>query len=187
MGKKKDERKRREREAQAGTAGEQHRAAHGGTSHDPGKHAAGARHGKKHDHAPLAGIAAAIARQMGTPAGRQVIAAGLMAAAGAIARQDTKPAPPRPAPPPAPPAPEPKPAAADAPRQPSEASKDAADRDAAGKSAGTGPFAGDTSEPPRAEMPPFSPELTKVLGSVTAGLERWMTGFGAPGKTPRDG
>ena len=100
MGKKKDERKRREREAE--------RAASGGCGHEhDAKHDAkhdGAKHGRKHEGAtPFAGIAAAVTRQLGTPAGRQVVAAGLMMVAAAITKQDAKtagraghPAPPEP-------------------------------------------------------------------------------------------
>lgn len=166
MGKKKDERKRREREA----------ASHGaeGQRTDNKAGAFGAKYswpGKLENAAPMAGIASAIARQMGTPAGRQVIAAGLMAAASAIARQDTKQA----ASPSSPPAP---PAAAAPPPPPAEPLA----KPHAAPERSTGPFAGETPEPPRADSPALPPEVAKVIASVSAGLERWVTGLGKPAK-----
>lgn len=150
MGKKKDERKRRERDAE--------RAANGGC-------------GPKHDGAaPFAGIAAAVTRQLGTPAGRQVVAAGLMMAAAAISRQDAKTAG-RTAPP-APPEPPVTPKSPDAGVEPD-----------AGE-ASTSPYTGDTPEPPRGETPPLPPEMAKVLGAVTAGLETLFAGFGKPKNGP---
>lgn len=140
MGKKKDARKRREREAeqQAKTAG----CGESGRAHKGS--------------APLAGIAAAIAHQMGTPAGRQMIAAGLMAAAGAIAGKESRSTGAKPVPPV-----EPK-----------------AEPDAA-KSA-TGPFAGETPEPPRSEAPALPPEVSKIVDKVTTGLGRILAGLGKP-------
>lgn len=158
MGKKKDERKRREREAEQAT------------EHGAGEHAGGEHHkheGRKHEGAaPFAGIAAAVARQMGTPVGRQMIAAGLMAAASAISRHDAKPAGGRPTPPPAPPEPPVPPIKPEG---------------AQSSKGSTGPFAGDTPEPPRSDAPALPPEMAKVLDSVSVGLERLFAGFGKPG------
>ncbi|MEG3082813.1 hypothetical protein U1707_04100 [Sphingomonas sp. PB2P12] len=169
MGKKKDERKRREREAAS------HRVESQRTDDKAGDRAGafGAKYGwpgKLENAAPMAGIASAIARQMGTPAGRQVIAAGLMAAASAIARQDTKQAAP-PSSPPAPPAPPPPPPTAE-PLAKAHASTERS----------TGPFAGETPEPPRADSPALPLEVAKVIASVSTGLERWVTGLGKPAK-----
>jgi hypothetical protein len=166
MGKKKDERKRREREADraaTGGCGHKHDAKHDGAKHD----------GRKHDGAtPFAGIAAAVTRQLGTPAGRQVVAAGLMMAAAAISKQDAKTA--ARAAPPAPPEP---PVTPEAPAS-SEARAKPADEPTAN------PYAGDTPEPPRGETPPLPPEMAKVLGAVTAGLETLFAGFGKPRNGP---
>ena len=187
MGKKKDERKRREREAEFAArdhsgdtrdsqAGARHEGRpHDGDKHDGHKHEGQKHAGRKHDGgAPFAGIAATIARQMGTPVGRQMIAAGLMAAATAISKHDAKssarPAPPTPPAPPAPPSPA-EPAA-------SKAEPDVAAEPT--KPHGTGPFAGDTPEPPRGEANALPPEFAKVLDSVTVGLERLFVGFGKP-------
>lgn len=147
MGKKKQA--RREREAREQAAG--HTGAQTGHKAD-----------RKHDGAaPLAGIAAAVARQMATPAGRQVIAAGLMMAANAITAKDARGAAPRQPEPPTPP-------------------KAPASPDAAATGAGTGPFAGDTPTPPRSDAPALPPELAKVIESVASGLERFAAGFTKP-------
>ncbi|MBE2991340.1 hypothetical protein IFR23_04850 [Sphingomonas sp. CFBP 13603] len=173
MGKKKDKRERKEQEQAAGKHG-----CEPGTKH-------GTKHGAKHDtnhgnshggSAPLAGIAAAIARQMGTPVGRQMIAAGLMAAATAISKHEPKPSV-RPAPP-TPPAPPSPPAEPDASKVAPDTVGDQA------KPQGAGPFAGDTPEPPRSETNPLPPEFAKVLDSVSAGLDRLISGFGKPKDTP---
>lgn len=158
MGKKKDERKRREAEAET-QAGE-HRCG-GPKSHKHGR-------GKHDGTAPLAGIAAMVARQMGTPAGRQVIATGLMMAANAISAKGAKASPP-PRPPEPPMQPEP-------PVSPVEAASP-------GAAASTGPFAGDTPEPPRSDAPALPPEIAKVIETVAARLERFAAGFGKPGNT----
>ena len=194
MGKKKDERKRREREVEidmratrrdAGARDDDGHKRHkhdGG--HDGGKHADHKHEGGKHQGgAPFAGIAATIARQMGTPVGRQMIAAGLMAAATAISKHDAKPSVrPTPPTPPAPPVP---PSARPAPTSETNAAKIEPDAGAgAGKSSGTGPFAGDTAEPPRSETNALPPEFAKVIDSVTVGLERLFVGFGRPKDTP---
>ncbi len=181
MGKKKDERKRREREVEIDLRATGHdagardddghkRHTHGGSKHADHKHG-----GAKHESgAPFAGIAATIARQMGTPVGRQMIAAGLMAAATAIAKHDAKPAArPTPPTPPAPPAPP------FAQSEPGAAKVDATAE--ASTTAGTGPFAGDTPEPPRGETNALPPEFAKVIDSVTVGLERLFVGFGKSG------
>ena len=170
MGKKKDERKRREREAERAATGgcghkhdAKHDAKHDGASHD----------GRKHDGAtPFAGIAAAVTRQLGTPAGRQVVAAGLMMAAAAISKQDAKTAART-----APPAPPEPPVTPETPASP-EAGAKPTDKPAAN------PYAGDTAEPPRGETPPLPPEMAKVIGAVTSGLETLFAGFGKPRNGP---
>ncbi|KQN31566.1 hypothetical protein ASF00_01825 [Sphingomonas sp. Leaf34] len=170
MGKKKDERKRREREAErtAQAAG----GAHTHDSHKHGKHKHGdPKHGGA---APFAGIAAALTRQMGTPAGRQVIAAGLMMAANAITAKDARGAAPRPPEPPKPAA-TPESSAPPPPESPTQSSRESA-------ATGTGPFGGDTATPPRSDAPALPPELTKVIDSVAAGLERFAAGFTKPAK-----
>ena len=195
MGKKKDERKRREREveidmrATGHDAGERDggghkRHQHDDHKHDGHKHGGGKHEGAKHEGgAPFAGIAATIARQMGTPVGRQMIAAGLMAAATAISKHDAKPSVrPTPPTPPAPPVP---PSTRPAPTSEPAAAKIEPDAGTdAGKSSGTGPFAGDTAEPPRSETNALPPEFAKVIDSVTVGLERLFVGFGRPKDTP---
>ena len=197
MGKKKDERKRREREVEIDMRAGGHRAGepdgggHKRHKHDDGKHAdhmhdGGKQDGGKHaGGAPFAGIAATIARQMGTPVGRQMIAAGLMAAATAISKHDAKanagPTPPTPPTPPAPPSP-----VSPSPVSPSQQAKPGTSKvepDVAAETAkpqGNGPFAGDTPEPPRSEKTALPPEFAKVLDSVTVGLERLFVGFGKP-------
>ncbi|SFN68244.1 hypothetical protein [Sphingomonas sp. OK281] len=191
MGKKKDERKRREREAEMvaarnpEAAGHQHHehdgARHEDRKHDDRKaedHKAG---GRKHEGGTaFAGIAATIARQMGTPVGRQMIAAGLMAAATAISKHDAKSSA-RPTPP-APPSPAPSsPSPSGSPQAEPVASKVEPDVAAEPtKPQGKGPFAGDTPEPPRSETNALPPEFAKVLDSVTVGLERLFVGFGKP-------
>ena len=189
MGKKKDERKRREREveidmrATGHDAGERDGGGHKRHQHDDHKHEGHKHEGGKHGSgAPFAAIAATIARQMGTPVGRQMIAAGLMAAATAISKHDAKPAvrptPPTPSAPPVPPS------ASASPSPPSEPTAAKIEPEAgaeAGKSSGTGPFAGDTAEPPRSETNALPPEFAKVIDSVTVGLERLFVGFGKPG------
>ncbi len=190
MGKKKDERKRREREVEIDMRATGHDASerdggghkrhkHDDHNHEDGKHG-GAKHGSG---APFAAIAATIARQMGTPVGRQMIAAGLMAAATAISKHDAKPSVrPTPPTPPAPPVP---PSASHSPPSEPTAAKIEPDAGAeAGKSSGTGPFAGDTAEPPRSETNALPPEFAKVIDSVTVGLERLFVGFGRPKDTP---
>jgi hypothetical protein len=174
MGKKKDERKRREREAEMAAARDRSGDGHESRAHDGHKHEGHRHEGRKHDGgAPFAGIAATIARQMGTPVGRQMIAAGLMAAATAISKHDAKssvrPTPPSPPTPPAPPSPQVEPVAA----KPDVAAEPI-------RPQGTGPFAGDTPEPPRSETNTLPPEFAKVLDSVTVGLERLFVGFGKP-------
>ena len=192
MGNKKDERKRREREVEIDMRagghheGEPDGGGHKRHKHDDGKHADhmhddGKQTGGKHQGgAPFAGIAATIARQMGTPVGRQMIAAGLMAAATAISKHDAKanarPTPPTPPTPPAPPSPA-------SPSQQAEPGASKVEPDLAAETAkpqGKGPFAGDTPEPPRSEKTALPPEFAKVLDSVTVGLERLFVGFGKP-------
>ncbi len=179
MGKKKDERKRREREAEMaaaqGHSGDGREGqAHDAHQHESQKHDGQKHEGRKHDgRTPFAGIAATLVKQLETPVGRQIIAAGLMAAATAISKHDAKssarPTPPTPPTPPAPPSPQGEPAASkpDAAAEPS-------------KPQCTGPFAGDTPEPPRSETNALPPEFAKVLDSVTVGLERLFVGFGKP-------
>ncbi|TCP93860.1 hypothetical protein C8J42_101312 [Sphingomonas sp. PP-CE-1A-559] len=186
MGKKKDERKRREREAEMaaaqGHSGDRHEG-HEGHAHDAHKHDAHRHEGRKHEGrrheggAPFAGIAATIARQMGTPVGRQMIAAGLMAAATAISKHDAKSSA-RPTPP-TPPAP-PSPASSSAQAEPAASKVEPDVATESTKPHGKGPFAGETPEPPRSETNALPPEFAKVLDSVTVGLERLFVGFGKP-------
>ncbi len=182
MGKKKDERKRREREAEMAAAGEQSCGGHAQAEarHGDEKPHGKTHAGKKHEAGTaFAGIAAGIARQMGTPVGRQMIAAGLMAAATAISKHDAKPSvrptPPTPPAPPTPPSAQPEPTAS---KVEPDASAEAA------TSSGAGPFAGHTPEPPRSETNAMPPEFAKVIDSVTVGLERLFVGFGRPKDTP---
>ncbi|MEG3161465.1 hypothetical protein U1763_13225 [Sphingomonas sp. LB2R24] len=142
-------------------------------------------------------------------AGRQVLAAGLMAAAAAIASKGTRSTGERPASPgsdqacgggspsragSSPPAP-----AAPATSATEDIAASGADKSspvqgsghtdsvkhgspdpepaAAELNAGSGPFAGDTPEPPRSDAPALSPEMAKVLDSVAGGLERLFAGF----------
>ena len=133
-----------------------------------------AKAGKHGGAAPFAGIAAALTRQMGTPAGRQVIAAGLMMAANAITAKDARgatppPAPPEPPKPPKPPKP-PEPSAGASPEAPG------------AKAAGTGPFAGDTPEPPKSDAAALPSEFAKVIDSFASGLERFAANFAKPPK-----
>ena len=189
MGKKKDERKRREREAEIGLRTTEHDAGRDAGArddgrkrhkHDGGTHADRKHGGGKHEGgAPFAGIAATIARQMGTPVGRQMIAAGLMAAATAISKHDAKssvrPTPPTPPAPPVPPSAKSEPTA---PKVEPDVGAETA------KPSGTGPFAGETTAPPRSETNALPPEFAKVIDSVTVGLERLFVGFGRPKDTP---
>ena len=163
MGKKKE---RREREAR-----ERGEAMQGGTKREGFEARWSAKAGKHGGAAPFAGIAAALTRQMGTPAGRQVIAAGLMMAATAITAKDTRGATPPPAPPepPKPPKP-PEPSAGCSPEAPG------------AKAAGTGPFAGDTPEPPKSDAAALPPEFAKVIDSFASGLERFAANFAKPPK-----
>ncbi len=157
MGKKKErrERKAREREAETGaTKGEGFEAR---WSAKAGKHGGAA---------PFAGIAAALTRQMGTAAGRQVIAAGLMMAANAITAKDARGSAPRPPQPPQPPTP---------PTPPTPPVPDAA-------VTGTGPFAGETPEPPKSDAAALPPEFAKVIDSFASGLERFAANFAKPPK-----
>lgn len=181
MGKKKDERKRRKREAEQGPVSA-HGCAGANAHGDNGeKHA-----GRTHDApTPFAGIAAAVARQLATPAGRQVVAAGLTMAAAAISRHDMKgadrvarPAPPEPRMPPETPVS----AKAVSPEavSPETVSPEAGAKPAADQPAPS-PYAGDTPEPPRGELPP---EMAKVMGAVTAGLETLFAGFRKPRNGP---
>ncbi|MES3055296.1 hypothetical protein O6V14_06595 [Sphingomonas faeni] len=144
-------------------------------------------------------------------AGRQVLAAGLMAAAAAIASKGTRSTGERPASPgsdqacgggspsragSSPPAPAP---AAHATSATEDIAASGADKSSpvqgsghadtvkqgspdpepavAELNAGSGPFAGDTPEPPRSDAPALSPEMAKVLDSVAGGLERLFAGF----------
>lgn len=118
--------------------------------HDRAKHGGGM--------APLAGIAAVVAKQVATPAGRQMIAAGLMAAANAITARDAAARPT----PPVPPTPPVQPCAGEPPVSPKSA------------------YTGETPEPPRSDAPALPPEIAKVVGSVAAGLERWAASLGKP-------
>ncbi len=157
MGKKKE---RREREAR------EREAMHGGTKREGFEARWSAKAGKHGGAAPFAGIAAALTRQMGTPAGRQVIAAGLMMAANAITAKDARGSAPRPPEPPQPPTP---------PTPPTPPVPD----DAA---TGTGPFAGETPEPPRSDAAALPPEFAKVIDSFASGLERFAANFAKPPK-----
>jgi hypothetical protein len=96
-----------------------------------------------------------------------VVAAGLMMAAAAITKQDAKTAgrAGHPAPPEPPVTPETS-AAYEAGAKPS------SDEPAAN------PYAGAAPKPPRGEAPPLPPEMAKVIGTVTAGLETLFAGFG---------
>ncbi|MCK8456827.1 hypothetical protein [Sphingomonas faeni] len=184
MGKKKDERKRREREAEQRPV-----SAHGcagDNAHDARKDSGKKNAGHTHDApTPFAGIAAAVARQLATPAGRQVVAAGLTMAAAAISRQDMKSADraARPA------APEPH-VSPETPASPKAVAPETVSPEAVSPEAGAkpstdqptpSPYAGDTPEPPRGELPP---EMAKVMGAVTAGLETLFAGFGKPRNGP---
>ena len=157
MGKKKE---RREREAR------EREAMQGGTKREGFEARWSAKAGKHGGAAPFAGIAAALTRQMGTPAGRQVIAAGLMMAANAITAKDSRGSAPRPPEPPQPPTP---------PTPPTPPVPD----DAA---TGTGPFAGETPEPPRSDAAALPPEFAKVIDSFASGLERFAANFAKPPK-----
>lgn len=176
MGKKKDERKRREREARASAAGEVH-----ATSADQAHDHADRKHGGA---TPFAGLAASLVKQLETPLGRQIISAGLMAAAGAIARQDakaTRPAPPTPPSTPTPPSPTPKESQASpesAAESPTPEAPEAPESPKVGPS--TGPFAGKTAEPPRSDAAALPPEMAKMIDSVAVGLGRLFNGFGKP-------
>ncbi len=157
MGKKKE---RREREAR------EREAMQGGTKREGFEARWSAKAGKHGGAAPFAGIAAALTRQMGTPAGRQVIAAGLMMAANAITAKDSRGSAPRPPEPPQPPTP---------PTPPTPPVPD----DAA---TGTGPFAGETPDPPRSDAAALPPEFAKVIDSFASGLERFAANFAKPPK-----
>lgn len=156
MGKKKE---RREREAR------EREAMHGGTKREGFEARWSAKAGKHGGAAPFAGIAAALTRQMGTPAGRQVIAAGLMMAATAITAKDARGSAPRPPEPP-----QPTPPAPPTPPVPDDAAT------------GTGPFAGETPEPPRSDAAALPPEFAKVIDSFASGLERFAANFAKPPK-----
>ena len=156
MGKKKE---RREREAR------EREAMHGGTKREGFEARWSAKAGKHGGAAPFAGIAAALTRQMGTPAGRQVIAAGLMMAANAITAKDARGSAPRPPEPP-----QPTPPAPPTPPVPDDAAT------------GTGPFAGETPEPPRSDVAALPPEFAKVIDSFASGLERFAANFAKPPK-----
>jgi hypothetical protein len=157
MGKKKERREREAREREAET---------GATKREGFEARWSAKAGKHGGAAPFAGIAAALTRQMGTPAGRQVIAAGLMMAANAITAKDARGSAPRPPEPPQPPTP---------PTPPTPPVPD----DAA---TGTGPFAGETPEPPRSDVAALPPEFAKVIDSFASGLERFAASFAKPPK-----
>ena len=157
MGKKKE---RREREAR------EREAMHGGTKREGFEARWSAKAGKHGGAAPFAGIAAALTRQMGTAAGRQVIAAGLMMAANAITAKDARGCAPRPPEPPQPPTP---------PTPPTPPVPDAA-------VTGTGPFAGETPEPPKSDAAALPPEFAKVIDSFASGLERFAANFAKPPK-----
>ncbi len=213
MGKKKDERKRREREARESAVRAQETETFTGAAHpscddnaEPREHAetSGRKHDRDHKHhdhkpgtsrdgdplnadrrdagrkhggaVPFAGLAATFVKQLETPLGRQIIAAGLMAAAGAISRQDTK-ASARPAPPTPPPTP---PSAPPQPETPSEPRDTSEDAPAPKAKTATGPFAGKTAEPPRSDAAALPPEMAKMIDSVAVGLGRLFTGFGKP-------
>ena len=163
MGKKKERREREAREREAET---------GATKGEGFEARWSAKAGKHGGAAPFAGIAAALSRQMGTPAGRQVIAAGLMMAANAITAKDARGTAPRPPEPPKPAA-TPESSAPPPPESPSQSPRE---------SAATGPFAGDTATPPKSDAPALPPELSKVIDSVAAGIERFAAGFTKPAK-----
>ena len=157
MGKKKE---RREREAR------EREAMQGGTKREGFEARWSAKAGKHGGAAPFAGIAAALTRRMGTPAGRQVIAAGLMMAATAITAKDARGSAPRPPESPQPPTP---------PTPPTPPVPD----DAA---TGTGLFAGETPEPPKSDAAALPPEFAKVIDSFASGLERFAANFAKPPK-----
>ncbi len=157
MGKKKERREREAREREAET---------GATKGEGFEARWSAKAGKHGGAAPFAGIAAALTRQMGTPAGRQVIAAGLMMAANAITAKDSRGSAPRPPEPPQPPTP---------PTPPTPPVPDAA-------ATGTGPFAGETPEPPKSDAAALPPEFAKVIDSFASGLERFAANFAKPPK-----
>ena len=158
MGKKKERREREAREREAET---------GATKGEGFEARWSAKAGKHGGAAPFAGIAAALTRQMGTPAGRQVIAAGLMMAATAITAKDTRgatqPEPPKPP-------------------QPPEPSAEASPEAPGASAAGSGPFAGETPEPPRSDAAALPPEFAKVIDSFASGLERFAANFAKPPK-----
>ena len=156
MGKKKERREREAREREAET---------GATKGEGFEARWSAKAGKHGGAAPFAGIAAALTRQMGTPAGRQVIAAGLMMAATAITAKDARGSAPRPPEPP-----QPTPPAPPTPPVPDDAAT------------GTGPFAGETPEPPRSDAAALPPEFAKVIDSFASGLERFAANFAKPPK-----
>ncbi len=156
MGKKKERREREAREREAET---------GGTKGEGFEARWSAKAGKHGGAAPFAGIAAALTRQMGTPAGRQVIAAGLMMAANAITAKDARGSAPRPPEPP-----QPTPPAPPTPPVPDDAAT------------GTGPFAGETPEPPKSDAAALPPEFAKVIDSFASGLERFAANFAKPPK-----
>ena len=129
-------------------------------------------------------------------AGRQVLAAGLMAAAAAIASKGTRSTAERPASPgsdqacgggspsragSSPPAPAPAAHATGAAEDIAAYHDDKSSPDpepaVAEPNTGSGPFAGDTPEPPRSDAPALSPEMAKVLDGVAGGLERLFAGF----------
>ncbi len=156
MGKKKERREREAREREAET---------GGTKGEGFEARWSAKAGKHGGAAPFAGIAAVLTRQMGTPAGRQVIAAGLMMAANAITAKDARGSAPRPPEPP-----QPTPPAPPTPPVPDDAAT------------GTGPFAGETPEPPKSDAAALPPEFAKVIDSFASGLERFAANFAKPPK-----
>ncbi|MES3094447.1 hypothetical protein [Sphingomonas aerolata] len=162
MGKKKERREREAREREAET---------GATKREGFEARWSAKAGKHGGAAPFAGIAAALTRQMGTPAGRQVIAAGLMMAATAITAKDMRGA----TPPPAPPEP-PKPP------KPPEPSAEASPEAPGASAAASGPFAGEMPEPPRSDAAALPPEFAKVIDSFASGLERFAANFAKPPK-----
>ena len=156
MGKKKERREREAREREAET---------GATKGEGFEARWSAKAGKHGGAAPFAGIAAALTRQMGTPAGRQVIAAGLMMTANAITAKDARGSAPRPPEPP-----QPTPPAPPTPPVPDDAAT------------GTGPFAGETPEPPKSDAAALPPEFAKVIDSFASGLERFAANFAKPPK-----
>ena len=102
--------------------------------------------------APLAAMAAMALKQANSPAGRQMLATGLRAAADALA---------------------PRARAATMARTEAPAANDAPPRTDAAR-----PDAPPRQEtPPRPEMPP---EVARVIGTVAAGLERWAAKVGTP-------